>query len=238
MQDFKKMRFGGLVGLMLSVLLFQPCNAAEVSPSQNANRAIPLVRPYPVARLDDSTIDASLSVPLGRKSPLVLILQGSGCVSERDVLAGLLEPWRTQYAFLYIEKPGLSSSSNHCTPEFLAQNTIDQRMWDILRIVQRLRFEPWWNHELYVIGVSEGGLMAGLTASNVPETRRVAILSYGGGLTMGEWWPELAAAGIKKETGSDAAAAAERADTIKTFDRARVTPSYSEVYSGDGNTLA
>ena len=232
------MRVVGIIGVLLGVLLCQPCAAEQVSPHRMAVPALPSLNAFPVLRLDGSVINASLSVPVGQKSAVVLVLQGSTCVSERDSLSSLLEPWRNRYAFLYIEKPGLTSTSDRCSPEYLARNTIDQRMWDILRVVQKLRSEPWWNRKLYVIGASEGGLMAGLTAANIPETRRVAILSFGGGLTMGEWWPKIAAAGIKKETGSEAAAAAEQAEAVETFRRARVSPSHTEIYDGDGNTLA
>lgn len=232
------MRVVGIIGVLFGVLLCGPCAAEQVSSQGKAIHALPSLKAYPVLRLDGSVIDASLSVPASRKSATVLVLQGSNCVSERDSLSSLVEPWRNRYAFLYIEKPGLSSTSDRCSAEYLAQNTIDQRMWDILRVVQKLRSEPWWNHKLYVIGGSEGGLMAGLTAANIPETRRVAILSFGGGLTMGEWWPKIAAAGVKKETGSEAAAAAEQADAVETFQRARMSPSHAEIYDGDGNTLA
>ncbi len=198
----------------------------------------PPLRPYPVVRLDDSTIEATVSAPKERKSPAVLVLQGSGCASERNTLARLLLPWRKKYVFIYVEKPGITSSSVSCNSEFLSRNSIHQRLWDILSVIQKLRTESWWNNEIYVIGISEGGLIAGLTAAYVPEVKRVAILSYGGALTMGEWWPDVAAAGIQKETGSISAAETERNDAITTFRRARSNPSYSEVYDGESNTLA
>lgn len=224
--------------ILAAILATLMCTGLFYAASARANEATtPSLEPYPVIRLDGTLIDASISKPVAAKFPILFILQGSNCASERDSLAAMAQPWRQSFGFLYIEKPGVSAASG-CTPTYMSQNTIDQRMWDILRVVQKLGNEPWWNGELYVLGVSEGGLIAGLTAANVPEVQRVAILAYGGGLTMGEWWPDAAAAGVLKETGSVEASEKERAKVIETFERARKTPSTEETFHGDTNTLA
>lgn len=165
------------------------------------------------------------------------MLQGSNCESERNGFASLTRPWRHRYVLLYIAKPGALEKGN-CPADYLAKNTVDQRLHDILRVLQKLRREPWWDHELYVIGTSEGGLMAGEIAAFVPETRRCAILAYGGALTMAEWWPQAAYDAVLKETGSPQAATAERDEVLAAFAKARAQPHNTETFAGDTNTLA
>ncbi|HYK49946.1 MAG TPA: alpha/beta hydrolase [Terriglobales bacterium] len=165
------------------------------------------------------------------------MLQGSSCASEREGFAALTQEWRPRFGLLYIPKPGATADAA-CGQGYLARNTIDQRLIDVLRVIQRLRTETWWNHELYVIGTSEGGLMAGLVGAFVPETKRIAILSYGGARTMGEWWPEAVYAHALKESGSTVAAEAEREEVIEAFQRARLSPDSAETFGGATNTLA
>ena len=204
-----------------------PCAATDA-----ADRFIPM----PVERGDGSIITASVIRATAPKSPIVLMLQGSSCAAERDGFASLTRPWRGRFALLFIPKPG-GREDGSCGPDYLSRNTISQRLADIETVVGRLRRQPWWDHRLYVIGGSEGGLMAGLTAAHVPETQRTAILSYGGDLTMGEWWPEAAYAAVLKQTGSAEKAAAEREETRAVFERARRQPDSTETYDGDTNTL-
>jgi pimeloyl-ACP methyl ester carboxylesterase len=80
-------------------------------------------------------------------------------------------------------------------------------------------------------------LIAGLAATQIRETQRVTIMSFGGGLTMSEWWPDIAYNGVLGESGSVALAQKEREDVIEGFRRARANPRSIEVFSGDSNTL-
>ncbi|MFM8938795.1 MAG: alpha/beta hydrolase family protein [Phenylobacterium sp.] len=187
--------------------------------------------------MDGSVIDAWITSRPNGRVPVILMLQGSNCDSDRDSFASLTRPWRDRYVLLYIAKPGTSENAD-CPISYLARNTIGQRLHDVLRIMEKLRRAPWWNRKLYVIGASEGGLIAGLVSASVPETKRTAILAYGGALTMGEWWPQAAYAAVLKETGSSQAALAEQAEVFDAFAKARANPRSIETFGGDTNTLA
>jgi dipeptidyl aminopeptidase/acylaminoacyl peptidase len=62
-------------------------------------------------------------------------------------------------------------------------------------------------------------------------------MSFGGGMTMSEWWPDIAYNGVLKETGSTALAQQERLDVIDGFKRARANPQSIEAFNGDSNTF-
>src|SRR4051812_46498847 len=62
--------------------------------------------PFPVARPDGSAIAASVLKAAGARAPVVLMLQGSNCASERDDFASLTGPWLNRYTLLFIPKPG------------------------------------------------------------------------------------------------------------------------------------
>ena len=202
------------------------------------NLKTPPLKHFEVVRGDDSKISAYISVPARRKSGVVLFLQGSICNSERENSLRLIDDWRNKYAVLYIEKPGVEWGQESCPDYYLKHNTIDQRLWDIQTVIAQIRKEKWFNGNIYVIGASEGGLMAGLTGASVPEVKKIAILSYGGGMTMSEMWGKLTYEGVIKDTGSKEEAQKE-SDSVKTaFGEARVNPSFGKTFSGNTNTYA
>ncbi len=226
-----------LLSMVLSMALGLTSAVANTNTSV-VDARVPEMQSIRVTRLDGTEIQVGVSYPSLERFPVLLFIQGSGCASERASFAALTQEKRRNVALLYIEKSGIKDHQGTCPQNFLHHNTIDSRIMDVLRVIQVLRNDPRWNRELYVIGLSEGGLLAGLTAAFVPEVKRVAILSFGGGLTMGEWWPNLTYKARLIETGSVEQAEVERKETLRKFASARLNPSFEETFYGAANTSA
>jgi dienelactone hydrolase len=212
---------------------------AFFSPSVSASAPQPTLINTPIIldRGNQTFVEAKVQRPADKRVGVVVMLQGSNCASEQDSFAALLEPWQQQYALLYVAKPGSSLTVETCNESYLRTNTIQQRVADLQLVIRELKKQRWWNRKLYLIGGSEGGLIAGLAATQIRETQRVAILSFGGGLTMSEMWPDIAYNGVLGESGSVALAQQERRDVLEGFAKARANPQSVEVFNGDSNTL-
>jgi dienelactone hydrolase len=196
-----------------------------------------ITTPVTLDRGNQTFVEAFVQRPPDKRVGVVVMLQGSVCASEQESFKALVEPWEQKYALLYVAKPGSSLTVEACNESYLSTNTIGQRVADLQIVIQHLRSQRWWNRKLYLIGGSEGGLIAGLAATQIRETQRIAILSYGGGMTMSEMWPEAAYNGVLGESGSVALAQQERLDAIEGFKKARANPQSVEVFNGDSNTL-
>jgi len=123
---------------------------------------------------------------------ILLYIQDSKCRSSAKQFFGLTNSLDDSIAKLYVAKIGENDIQKHhgqCSDTFLSNSSLDQRILDYQKVIENLRnTAPWWDKKLYIIGESEGGLIAGLIAANTPETSKLAILSFGGGMTMSEAW--------------------------------------------------
>lgn len=213
----------------LQLLAWMPFAALAAQP--------PVVEHLRLQRMDDSFIDAHLERPSGAgRAPVLLMMQGSGCDSLTDPFLALTQPLADRMARLVVEKVGVSRGDDgkSCSADYLAHNTIDLRLTDYLQVIAHLRASaPWWDGDLYVLGASEGGLMAGMVAAFVPETRRVAILSYGGARTMGEVRP---AAVVKESRESPSARPISDADLQAVYRSIRADEEGGKSFDGETNT--
>lgn len=124
--------------------------------------------------------------------PIIAFLQGSECRTIKSRPGMPLNPASIYKAgFLIIEKVGISEKQNsdndshNCTPEFRQRNTLNQRLQDNLTVIDYLRKnDRHWNRKLYIIGGSEGGMLAPIFAGLVPETQKVVMLVAGNGRLM------------------------------------------------------
>lgn len=195
-----------------------------------------------VQRLNDSYIDVYHHKPTGDvKLPVVIFCQGSGYNSGTNEFLGLLQPFNTKAVGLVIEKQGVKFGDQGDTlrDDFIQNNSVHQQLYDYLRVLQYMRVNMrWWNGEVYVIGGSEGGLLAGLLASFYPNVKAVAILSYGAGLNFGEAW----SAAIHLQKKAEGATANEIEKDIEAFQdtlhQIRKNPTYLKSYNGRANTYA
>ena len=179
-----------------------------------------------------------LDVPAApEKVPLVLILQGSECLRVGHKYGPMIEQLhRSGVGVLRIEKPGLTPETpiGECPPEYLPKNTIGRRLWDVQRVLGELRGHPRWNGRLALVGGSEGGMLAGLLAPLVPETRGVVILSSGGGLSFGEELRLMIAAQMRSQGAPPEKVDLELRKLEEVFQQARREPSTTREWGSDG----
>jgi dienelactone hydrolase len=195
-----------------------------------------------ISRLNDRLIDIYVQrSATSQRVPIILMMQGSGCDSLVDPFFQISQGYAAQYARVVVEKIGVhrGDDGKHCSAEYLRYNTVELRISDYLQTMAHFRTAAqWWNGQLYIIGMSEGGLTAGMVAAFAPETKRVAILSYGGGLTMAEARPDAIAAETLKDKKTPAQADAESANAVRTYDEIRKDPTWTKTFDGDTNTYA
>jgi len=194
-----------------------------------------------VKRLNDSYIDVYHNKPLSDKMPILIFCQGSGYDSNTEGFLSVMGQFKNKVVGLVIEKQGvkLGDSGDTLKQEYVDNNTIQNRLYDYLRVLQYLRINAkWWNGDIYVIGGSEGGLLAGMLASFYPNTKALSIFSFGGGLNFGEAWPISSSLQVKAE-GATAKEIENKIKVVKdSLKLIRNEPTFSKSYSGTDNTYA
>ncbi len=195
-----------------------------------------------VQRLNDSYIDVYVHIKHpDKRMPILIFCQGSGYDSNTKGFLGLAAEFSDQVVGLVIEKQGVKygDRGDKITKEYKEHNTVYNRLYDYLRVLQYLKANvTWWSGSIFIIGGSEGGLLAGMLASFYPDTRGLAILCYGGGMKFGESWPASLGLQKKEQGGNNAAIKKEEALAKDSIEYARVHANFSQSYSGDDNTLA
>jgi pimeloyl-ACP methyl ester carboxylesterase len=216
--------------------------AAFMAPSALAEP----VETISVQRADDSMITAYVEhAPAPGKQSLLLILQGSECQDvapggaarmafERP--AGMARLDIQKYA---IQAQPAGSPRGPCPPAYLAQNSVTQRVQDILLVAAWLRLHgsSWWNGRLYVMGASEGATVAAMAAPLLPETRGIVLINGSIGRPFSEGWADAMAASVKAHGGDAKAEQGARDQAKATWERARANPTARETAFGASNTL-
>lgn len=194
-----------------------------------------------VKRLNDSFIDVYHNQPLSDSMPILIFCQGSGYDSNTEGFLGLLRQFEDKVVGLAIEKEGVKfgDKGDSLKFDYVRNNVIQNRLYDYLRVLQYLRKNAeWWNGEIYIIGGSEGGLLAGMLASYYPDVKALSIFSFGGGLTFGEAWPISSGLQAKAEGASDEEVS-DRVRIVKdSLALIRQDPTFLKSYSGEDNTYA
>ncbi len=205
----------------------------------------PYVETIQIQRADDSHI---LGYVDRGESPtrqsVLLILQGSLCESVApgadDRMAFTLPPGMAR---LDIEKYAITahdhgSETVPCPAAYLAHNTIDQRVIDVLTVVAWLRTHAaWWNGKLYLMGTSEGATVAAMSGPLVAESRGIVLVNGSIGRPFREGWSDAMAASVSAAGGDVSAVNAVRDEAQTTWVKARRNPSAEEQAFGNGNTL-
>jgi pimeloyl-ACP methyl ester carboxylesterase len=146
---------------------------------------------HAVPRLDGTEISYYLAPNAGGgQQPILLILHGSDCNSiANHPRIRRFERVAPDAVALYIDKYGIttelpwseSDDRNDCPNVYLERNTLNQRVLDILRVVGELRQSAhWWNGQLFIVGGSEGAIVAESVAPLVPEAQSLIIFGFGG----------------------------------------------------------
>lgn len=192
---------------------------------------------FTAKRLDDTEITYYLTKPYGKnKFPIVLVLQGSKCkttyysINKDDLII------KNGFARLDVEKYALNKDTKDCPREYLENNTIDSRVSDILRVMQSIRKNPRWNHELIIIGGSEGAHLAPILATYIPETKKLVMMASGGGLTMAEDFILVTKAQLAKAAKNTNEIKVEIDKIEKQFSEMLENQVSSKIYAGETNT--
>ena len=227
------MRFGTaflLVGVLAS---FSAASASTPNVEQTIS----------ISRVDGSPLQLFVTVPesTATKVPLVLIIDGSGCVSSKR------EDFRANYlavggrvgravATLAVEKPGVEPGAawgSKCSETFLRHYSIDQRVLDHLRAIQHLRkHASWWNGDIYLYGWSDGGMIGAQVAAYTPEVKRAVLGGTGGGIPMTAQFENYFMCAPDRTKDRDACITKVR----EQFRDIRDNPSPLKTWSGDDNS--
>jgi len=195
-----------------------------------------------IKRLNDSYIDVYYNKPAtGNKMPLLIFCQGSGYDSNTDGFLAVMAQFQNKAVGLVIEKQGVKYGDKGDTLSeiYKQNNAVYNRLYDYLRVLEYLRANvTWWNGDVYVVGGSEGGLLAGMVASFYPNVKALALFSFGGGLNFGEAWP-ISSGLQKKAEGAAAIEIEKKVKSVKdSLNYIRKNPTWQKSYDGDDNTYA
>lgn len=194
-------------------------------------------RTLKIQRLDDSYITAYLdAAPVQGRAPILLQFQGSICEAIGPTGRGLL-PFKLPGAVsLSLEKYGLeqgtSPTAAPCPEDYLAHNTIDQRVFDALTVLAALRADaPWWDGRLFVAGVSEGATVAALVGGFSAETQGMVLINGAVGEPFRDGWTQAMVASSAPDK-----ADAVRGEAERVWAQARANPTGGKTAFGGTNT--
>lgn len=195
-----------------------------------------------VSRVDGSQLQLFVTLPESTaKVPLVLNIDGSGCVSAKR------EGFRANFpsvggrvgkpvATLAVEKPGVepgASWGSKCSETFLRYYSIDQRVLDHLRAIQHLRkHASWWNGEIYLFAWSDGGMIGAQVAAYTPEVKRAVLGGTGGGTPMTSQFENSIMCAADRTKDRDGCIAKLR----EQFREIRDNPTPLKTWSGEDNS--
>ncbi len=116
--------------------------------------------------------------------PLVILIQGSEKQTVK-IHHNKIKPLVTslKLGLITLECPGVGTKKvddnlfNTC-------DSIDERLSSYHFLIEQLRnnFLPAWNRELILIGISDGGIVAGKLAKEIPEIKALVLIETGGGM--------------------------------------------------------
>lgn len=165
---------------------------------------------------DGPPIRYTLSMP-AHKAPLVLMIQGSGCVPNfmgvgTPQAKATIPGWKLiaaqgRHAVMTVDKPGQPDAPQQgpfgaaigCGDGFIQHFSYDSWLATLKRALRHALSRPEVDaRRVLVIGVSEGAQMAASLAHEFPEVRDVALVGGGGPTQLFDF-----AAGIQAGGGSD-----------------------------------
>jgi predicted esterase len=216
------------------------------------SRAALIEQSLEIVRVDGSPLEVVISRPSATgKMPMVLAIDGSLCIPSRlNGYMGRLSPETSglgPYALVTVEKPeptlpakGVDGSYSigpdfQCTDTFKKYYSIDQRVLDHLRAIQYLRRQAsWWDGRLFLWGFSDGARIASRVGAFTPETQRMALGGFGGGMSMAAEFEEFHICPAGRTKDRDACLKDLRAQ----FKEIRDNPTRLRTWNGDSNTWA
>ena len=165
------------------------------------------------------------------------MIQGSTCHSVHDAAKAskmLVDTYKV--VRLDVEKYALNKDTKECPTQYLRNNTVRQRIQDYLQVIQNLRGHSWWNGKLFIIGGSEGGVIAPILASFVPETNKTVIMAGGIGWTLKEEILYLEKKRLISYGKNQDEVEYELNKIVGVFEEAIQNPTSSRTFMGETNT--
>jgi len=204
----------------------------------------PAVETLMIRRADDSAMAVYLEGrAAGARQSVLLVLQGSQCGSvapDGDDRLGYTSP--RSLVRMDIEKYAISpanqgSQTKPCPEDYLAHNSVDQRVLDVLLAVAHLREQaPWWNGRLYLMGTSEGATIAALAGPLIPETRGIVTINGSVGRPFRDGWADAMVASVAAAGGGAKEQEEARREAEDTWRQVRAEPTPAKQAFGNGNT--
>ena len=227
-----------IISKLILTILFTIVLTASLVAQGNNNAPIHLK----IKRLNDSYIDVYYNKPIVKsKMPMLIFCQGSGYDSNTDGFLRIMNQYQNKAVGLAIEKQGVyfGDKGDTLSEIYKQNNTVYNRLYDYLRVLQYMKANvTWWNGDVYVIGGSEGGLLAGMLACYYPNVKALALFSFGGGLNFGEAWP-ISSGLQKKAEGATVTEIEKEVNNVKdSLNYIRKNPTYQKSYSGEDNTYS
>lgn len=147
---------------------------------------IVLAREINIQDKGGNKITAYLQVPAQtKKFSALLVLQGSDCSSVHGKkIISIFE--KLGIARLDIEKPGITKlvGQDQCPPEYINRNSIDQRVTDVIAVLNFLEKNSSWNKKVFILGGSEGATVGSLVASVDSRVHAIALLAGASSMNM------------------------------------------------------
>jgi pimeloyl-ACP methyl ester carboxylesterase len=203
-----------------------------------------------IPRIDGSTLAVAVTRPsVATTMPIVLAIGGSLCIpthaSDQIERLSPTSSGPVPYALVIVETPeptipprSEDGSINigpdfRCSDDFKSRYSIDERVLDHLRAIQYLRRRaPWWNGQLLIWGFSDGGRIGARVAAFSPETTRVVLGGFGGGVPMAREFEDFHMCNPV-----DTVDRAECLGKVRAqFDEMRANPTSAKTWNGDSNT--
>jgi pimeloyl-ACP methyl ester carboxylesterase len=234
-------RAAAVVALLMVSLFFVAAAQATVKVESSS---------FSIARIDGSKLSVSVDRQPGtKKVPILLAIGGSLCIPTKasDQIERLspTPSAETPYALVIVEtpEPTIPPRSEdgsieigpdfRCSDEFKKRYSIDARVTDHLRALQFLRRRaPWWNGQLLVWGFSDGGRIGARVAAFSPETTRVVLGGFGGGVPMAREFEDFHMCNPASTDDRPECLAKVRAQ----FADMRANPTSARTWNGDSNT--
>jgi esterase/lipase len=141
------------------------------------------MQPFSLLRQNGTILEGYFSPPDNPSSPIVFAMQGTSVKSAFQWHADLSTPINSLgLGLIVLEKQGVSKDSVNLL-EYSQTNCLENRLEDYVFCLKNMDIiNPNWKGKIIFWGDSEGGMLAGNLAAQIPETAAVLLFATGGGM--------------------------------------------------------
>lgn len=141
------------------------------------------MQPFSLLRQNGTVLEGYFLPPDNASSPIVFAMQGSSIESAFQLHADLSTHMNSfGLGLIVLEKQGISRDGVNLL-EYRRTNCLENRLEDYVFCLKNMdMINPGWKGKVIFWGDSEGGMLAGNLAAQVPETAAVLLFATGGGM--------------------------------------------------------